>query len=273
MRRRLSASPNQETSSSTRLWEGARQPSRRWFAWSPDGEVLAVTDGAHGRLIIVDRTGRELNRVDLPDVWAGHVGFGLDSDRLVMTLEPLGPYDPNTGRVVVWNWRTGETERRIDTEAQFAVTSPTGDLIAVAPHWQSDAQAVEVWAATTGELVTRLAGQTGSVTDLAFSPDGSRLATSSADGTIRLWDPRTGEQQLALHGHSASVSAISFNPDGSQLASVGAEGIVRIWAIDLDDLTDTARSSVTRALTDDECTQYLHTRDCADPIVVTEPAS
>jgi WD40 repeat protein len=130
-----------------------------------------------------------------------------------------------------------------------------------------------VWAATTGELVTSLAGQTGSVTDIAFSPDGSRLATSSADGTILLWDPRTGDQQLALHGHSASVSTISFNPDGSQLASVGAEGIVRIWAIDLDDLTEIARSSVTRALTDDECTQYLHTQDCPDPIVVTEPAS
>jgi WD40 repeat protein len=244
-----------------------------WFTWSPDGQVLAVTDGTHGRVIIVDRSGREVNRMDVRDVWAGHIAFSPDGDRLVMTLEPLGPYDPTVGRVVLWNWRTGETERRIDTEAQIAISSPTGDLIAVAPHWQSDAQAVDVWAATTGELITSLAGQTGSVTDIAFSPDGSRLATSSADGTIRLWDPRTGDQQLALHGHSASVSAISFNPDGSQLASVGAEGIVRIWAIDLDDLMEIARSSVTRALTDDECTQYLHTQDCPDPIVVTEPAS
>ena len=39
-------------------------------------------------MIIVDRSGRELNRVDLPDVWAGYVTFSLDGDRLVMTLEP-----------------------------------------------------------------------------------------------------------------------------------------------------------------------------------------
>ena len=34
-----------------------------WFAWSPDGQVLAVTDGIHGRVFIVDRSGRELNRM------------------------------------------------------------------------------------------------------------------------------------------------------------------------------------------------------------------
>jgi hypothetical protein len=33
-----------------------------WFAGSPDGQAHAVTDGIHGRVIIVDRSGRELNR-------------------------------------------------------------------------------------------------------------------------------------------------------------------------------------------------------------------
>ncbi|MGH3659439.1 MAG: WD40 repeat domain-containing protein, partial [Micromonosporaceae bacterium] len=107
-----------------------------------------------------------------------------------------------------------------------------------------------------------LARNTGFVVDLAFSGDGTRLATAGGDGTVRVWDPRTGEQLLVLRGHKGSVISVAFSPDGSRLASAGADGTVRIWALDLDDLVEIAENELTRTLTDEECQQYLHTASC-----------
>ena len=79
---------------------------------------------------------------------------------------------------------------------------------------------------------------------------------------MRIWDPATGEQLLVLRGHFAAVFSVAFSPDGSRLASVGGEGVVRVWALDLDELVEIAERELTRALTDEECRQFLHQRRC-----------
>ena len=63
-----------------------------------------------------------------------------------------------------------------------------------------------VWDARTGaEVCSSSRGTPTSVRSAAFSPDGARVVTASADGTARVWDARTGAELLALKGHTGDV--------------------------------------------------------------------
>ena len=75
----------------------------------------------------------------------------------------------------------------------------------------------------------KLEGHTESVTAVAFSQDGSLLASASEDLTVRLWNPATGQEVQKLEGHTESVTAVAFSQDGSLLASASEDLTVRLW--------------------------------------------
>jgi WD40 repeat protein len=72
-------------------------------------------------------------------------------------------------------------------------------------------------------------GHRAAVYTLAFSPDGSRLASGGNDNVIIIWDPKFGDSLLELRGHAAYVHAVSFSPDGASLVSASGDGTVRVW--------------------------------------------
>jgi WD40 repeat protein/serine/threonine protein kinase len=74
-----------------------------------------------------------------------------------------------------------------------------------------------------------LRGHTAGVISVAFSLDGSQLASASAkDGTIKVWETTSGQVVHTRKVHIGRVEIVAFSPDAKRLASASAEG-VKIW--------------------------------------------
>ena len=88
-----------------------------------------------------------------------------------------------------------------------------------------------MWLLETDVRQQPLEGHTREVKAMAFSHDGSRLASGSADLTVRLWEVATGVQLRLLVGHSEPVKAVAFSPDGITLASGSDDRTVCLWEV------------------------------------------
>ncbi|GHO55996.1 serine/threonine-protein kinase [Ktedonobacter robiniae] len=72
-------------------------------------------------------------------------------------------------------------------------------------------------------------GNSDDVTDVAWSPDGKRIASASYDHTVRVWEAADGRDALIYRQHADTVTAIAWSLDGKRITSASADTTVQIW--------------------------------------------
>jgi WD40 repeat protein len=95
---------------------------------------------------------------------------------------------------------------------------------------------VKIWDTTTWQekrTLRVLEGESKQLRDVAFSPDGKRLACGSFDQTVKLWDLTSScAEPRSLVGHAGSVMTVAWSRDGKRFASGSGykgKGEIKIW--------------------------------------------
>ncbi|MBL9006702.1 MAG: WD40 repeat domain-containing protein [Myxococcales bacterium] len=197
-------------------------------AFSADGSLLVTGSDDHSLRIWDGKTGQPLRQIEGHRDSIRAVAFSPDGRRLLsggadrsarlfdaVQASPLHAFAGQVGSV---------RSVLFSPDGLQALTVDSGDRA-----W--------LWSTASGQLLAALSKATQkSHTAMAFSPDGSRIA--SAGDELRIYDAQTGQSLLSLDGSGSEraeiMTAIAFSPDGNILASGTQSGAIKVWDVHLE---------------------------------------
>jgi WD40 repeat protein len=208
-------SPDGQRIASGSLTEGTGQASVKvWHAWGQEGSLTLTNHRNYVR----------------------EVAFSPDGQHLASASDD--------GTVKVWDAATGQEVRSFAGHRERVLClaySPDGKSIASAGASYDFAKKewfgseIEIWDVATGRrrasfpahgrpIESVYGPYKGPINSLGFHPDGKRLASAGADGTVKVWDPTTGRELLTLsQENQLPVCEFAFSPDGHRLALAMAD--------------------------------------------------
>ncbi|KAI9458227.1 hypothetical protein HD554DRAFT_2177419 [Boletus coccyginus] len=218
-------------------WRGSRRTSpandSRQRIGDP-GVVASLTEGVStidGRL-----SGAEPRLIDTHQGAISSVQFLPDGKHIVI--------GGNDGTVRRWRVEDGsddasEVGKLVHSEREMsaAVVSKDGKWIILAGN---GGRRVTVMDATTHErVVESIDAHEEKITALDVSPDSSKIASGSRDGTVIVWCLETGQRTAGPLKQGRSVLSVRFSPTGDRLASAGSDFSIHVWSIRSDKIRST----------------------------------
>ncbi len=203
----------------------------RAVGFSPKGDRV-LTGGDDGAVKVWERSGgRGVIAFGHPAAKAGdpcppiQKAFFLADGRIASAAEKT----PRT-----WTFEGHWSEARTFGPHVFRVLaidfSPDGKLMATGGGEPSRSGEVKVWNVATGKLVRSLDTlHSDTVFALRFSPDGSKLASASADKFLKVTNVADGKELKSFEGHTHHVLAVDWSGDGKKLVTGGADSAVKVW--------------------------------------------
>jgi WD40 repeat protein len=191
-------------------WSAEGKPINEALAYSPDGSLLVGPESVHVLNVWDANTGKRLRTLNTQGEIIRDVGFRPDGRRLAVA--------DDTGRVLIYElpgWEPQQSLRVSEQNAMRCRYSPDGSTLAA-----MGAGLIRLWDGATGgdHFFIR-----GASSDIAFIPDGGRIAAQGDAGTVRFWDARQ-KQGATMHHSKENLYDASFSADGRKI--INAEGTV-----------------------------------------------